>query len=430
MTFTENKTCFVSGEGKSGSLTGITKDDNSNMKRRLVILAHPSKLAPVVAQSSISRFVDILRPCVDKVILLSGVAPLSANGEKGETQYKHIRVRKPMDRDKMFILLKVLDYLLTDLTFCYHLARLHGVFDGVVFHISMKGYPLSPVATKLLRKKLVIFSFNSLIRLAQAQRQERAAIREEVLPPSILNLLEKLNFSLADRIWVESESVIKFSHLEKYQGKISVLNSSYVDLESFTIKKPIQERGNTIGFIGRFTEQKGILNLCKAIPRIKVRCDNTRVVLVGDGPLKERIEGELKKANSLTECEIAGWVANDALPAYLNGMKLLVLPSYTEGLPKVVQEAMACGTVVVATPVGGVPDLIKDEESGFILDDNSPECIADTVIRALTHPNLEEIARNARKVIEKVGGYETVVEQCRNALGKLFNQRIVEIRRR
>ena len=56
--------------------------------------------------------------------------------------------------------------------------------------------------------------------------------------------------------------------------------------------------------------------------------------------------------------------------------------------------AMAC-TPVLAIPVGGVPDVIKDEEIGFIMENNSPKCIAENVIRALNHPNLEDIVKNA-----------------------------------
>ena len=70
---------------------------------------------------------------------------------------------------------------------------------------------------------------------------------------------------------------------------------------------------------------------------------------------------------------LVGWISHDELPSYLNMLKLLVVPSYTEGLPNIVIEAMSCGTPVLATPVGGVPDLIEDGITGFILEDNFPE---------------------------------------------------------
>ena len=117
-----------------------------------------------------------------------------------------------------------------------------------------------------------------------------------------------------------------------------------------------------------------------------------------------------------------GWIPHDELPKYLNQLKLLVLPSYTEGLPNIMLEAMACGTPVLATPVGAIPEVIKDEETGFILKNNSPECIAENVMRALEHPNLGEIVNNARNLIERKYTYEAAVERYRWMLGKIMEK--------
>ena len=116
---------------------------------------------------------------------------------------------------------------------------------------------------------------------------------------------------------------------------------------------------------------------------------------------------------------IAGKVSHEAMPGYLNESKLAVLPSCGEGLPNVVLEAMACGAIVLATPVGAVPDLIKDAETGFIMEDNSPECIARNVIRVLNHPDIGEISRRARILIEKEFTCERAVARFRHILGIL-----------
>jgi len=92
----------------------------------------------------------------------------------------------------------------------------------------------------------------------------------------------------------------------------------------------------------------------------------------------------------------------------------------TEGLPNIMLEAMACGTPVLATPVGAIPDVITDGKTGFIMENNSPECIAKNVIRALEHPNLEDIVKNARKLIEDEYSYEAMVRKCKIALDKLM----------
>ena len=79
-------------------------------------------------------------------------------------------------------------------------------------------------------------------------------------------------------------------------------------------------------------------------------------------------------------------------------------------------EAMACGTPVLATPVGGVPDVIKDGETGFIMENNSPECIAENVERVLNYPCLNEIVKNARELVKKEFTYEAAVGRYRKIL--------------
>ncbi len=101
---------------------------------------------------------------------------------------------------------------------------------------------------------------------------------------------------------------------------------------------------------------------------------------------------------------------------YLHNLKLLVLPSSSEGVPTILLEAMACSTPVLATPVGGVPDILKDGENGFILLDSSPENIASGITRALGHPFLSKIAENGRELLEKEFSHEAVVERFKKIL--------------
>ena len=92
---------------------------------------------------------------------------------------------------------------------------------------------------------------------------------------------------------------------------------------------------------------------------------------------------------------MVGWVSHNDLPDLLNELRLLVLPSFTEGLPNILLEAMACGTPVLSTGVGSVPDVITEGETGFLMDSNSPETIAQSVVRVLGCPDFEVVARRA-----------------------------------
>ena len=118
----------------------------------------------------------------------------------------------------------------------------------------------------------------------------------------------------------------------------------------------------------------------------------------------------------INNVRLSNWISHEDLPEYYNQLKLLVIPSYTEGLPNVMLEAMACGTPVLSTAVGSVPDFIQDCETGFIMENNTPECIAKNIIRVLNHPQLEHIANEGRILIEHEFSFEKTVDNYRHIL--------------
>ena len=95
------------------------------------------------------------------------------------------------------------------------------------------------------------------------------------------------------------------------------------------------------------------------------------------GHWKTKSVAFLQEKNLMDLVKTAGWISHDHLPEYLRMLQLLVIPSSTEGLPNIMLEAMACGTPVAATSVGAIPDVIREGETGYILEDNSPECISE-----------------------------------------------------
>jgi glycosyltransferase involved in cell wall biosynthesis len=138
--------------------------------------------------------------------------------------------------------------------------------------------------------------------------------------------------------------------------------------------------------------------------------------IAGDGPLVKEIS-ELEKR--FKHLHYDQWIPHKDLPLYLNQLKLLIIPSETEGLPNIMLEAMACGTPVLATPVGAIPDIIKDGETGFILENNSRECIKENIFRVFNHPDLDKIIQAARNLVEKDFSFESSVQRYKKILDQI-----------
>jgi len=229
----------------------------------------------------------------------------------------------------------------------------------------------------------------------------------------------RINYSLSKLIMIDSESLIRELGLDGYKEKVRVGSSIFVDTNIFKFTEEVNKRENLVGYIGRFSEEKGIINLIDAIPKILEENQTVKFLIIGDGPLFLKVKKRIEGMGFSDRLFLLGWVPYEKIPDYLKEMKLLVLSSYIEGIPNIVLEAMACGTPILATPVGAIPDVIKDCETGFIMENNSPEFIAKNVIRALNYPDLGRVVKNARALIEEKYTYEAAVERYRNILSGL-----------
>jgi len=313
------------------------------------------------------------------------------------------------------VLSKGIKFSLMQLKGCYHLLRLSREVDIVVFHIGSGLYVLPLLLARLLRKKTV-FSETGPYSIRARHRYQRELLGlGRVILPAVLSALEKLTYALAGCILVESRSVIGASGLKAHKQKVAIVPMRVIDTDSFTIANDFRRR-EYIGYIGRLDGEKGLTNLAKSLPVVFERDATLGCLIAGEGPSRGEIEQELEKNGAKRRTLLLSWVPHKMMANELNKLRMFVLPSYVEGVPGTLLEAMACGTCVVATPVGGIPDIVIDGHTGFILQDNSPACIAAGVLRALDHPNLEGIIQNARALVEREYSYDRVVEKYRDIL--------------
>jgi glycosyltransferase involved in cell wall biosynthesis len=142
------------------------------------------------------------------------------------------------------------------------------------------------------------------------------------------------------------------------------------------------DASNTVLFLGRLRAKKGIFDLIDAIPAVLARCPDAHFVLAGDGELdraRERIEA-LGVADSVT---LTGWIDGEQKDRALASAAALVLPSYFEGFPVCILEAMAHRVAVVASAVGGIPDVLDQGSCGRLIAPGAPNEISDSISELL-----------------------------------------------
>jgi glycosyltransferase involved in cell wall biosynthesis len=218
--------------------------------------------------------------------------------------------------------------------------------------------------------------------------------------------------------------MIKWLNLKKYSKKvrsvICIVNSTFFN--KFDVEISYEKRQNIIGYVGALTINKGVLNLIKIVPILKIKLNEKlpKFIIIGDGPLLDDLKTEINESEIMKNVTFIGYLPYNVLHYYYNKMRILVLPSYTEGLPSVILEAMACGTPVLATPVGAIPDIIKEGETGFLLKTNEPKQMAEKIIEILDkHEVLEKVSAKAYKYVKENFSYEKTLEDWRKILSEL-----------
>jgi glycosyltransferase involved in cell wall biosynthesis len=141
-----------------------------------------------------------------------------------------------------------------------------------------------------------------------------------------------------------------------------------------------------IGFVGRLVPVKAIATALKAFGRAHAVLPSLRFVIAGDGPERAAATALMAELGLRDRVTLLGWV--DDLPAFYASIDVLVLSSINEGTPVAVIEAMAAGRCVVATAVGGVPDVVDDGVTGVLVAANDPDAMAAALLRVASDATL------------------------------------------
>jgi len=163
----------------------------------------------------------------------------------------------------------------------------------------------------------------------------------------------------------------------------------------------IADHETLIGIIGRFSPEKGQDLFVEAFNQLATTHPQVKAIFLGEGPTEEQIRVLVKNFHLEDRVIFAGY--QTCIADYYPLLDLVVMPSRSEGLPSVALEALLLKIPVVATMVGGIPELIKDEQTGLLVASENPERLAAAIERLLADDNLKD------RIIS--GGYALVTGQ-------------------
>ncbi|OIQ39541.1 MAG: colanic acid biosynthesis glycosyltransferase WcaL [Roseobacter sp. MedPE-SWde] len=202
---------------------------------------------------------------------------------------------------------------------------------------------------------------------------------EEFDAPVALSLGEKINQA---RFAVAISSFGK-SQLSRWADfgvwdRLQVVHCG-IEPAKFENPAPLPDGPLRLAAIGRFVEQKGQMVLVRAMAKVMHSHPQVHLVLIGDGEMRAGLEAAIATAGLQDNITLTGWLSEAEVRAELAGVHALVMPSFAEGLPMVVMEAMAAARPVLATYIAGTPELVLPGETGWLVPAGEPDILAQAI---------------------------------------------------
>jgi glycosyltransferase involved in cell wall biosynthesis len=191
---------------------------------------------------------------------------------------------------------------------------------------------------------------------------------------------------MVDRVprhWAQADVVLADSQAvaDRLEGLDAHVVYCPIELDPPPAAPPWPADGRpVIGYVGRIEPRKGVIDLLTAAPSIRAGADGAHVVIIGDDSAG-LFPNYLAQVRSSTEAEHVDW--HDNAPGLMRHLDVLVAPSYQEAFGTVLSEAMAVGTPVVATRVGGLAEVVDDGVTGRLVEPGDPDALAAAVLDVL-----------------------------------------------
>ena len=216
----------------------------------------------------------------------------------------------------------------------------------------------------------------------------RSEVRRLGKPDWILHPLMSLSFRLGTRVICQSTAAAEkltefFPHV---QPNITII-PNWIEPKKYQINPPDRQNTDTpkILFIGWLEKNKGVHDLLVALSKIKQKGIAFKLVVGGSGSQHQPLIEQAASLGLADSVDFRGWISGAEKLAALAEANVFVLQSYHEGMPNSVLEAMSCGLPIVATSVGGIPQLVCDDGS-ILVPSGSPDELANALEQTLIDP--------------------------------------------
>lgn len=190
-------------------------------------------------------------------------------------------------------------------------------------------------------------------------------------------------WNACDQVLVLSDSWYRYFRQKFPLAKICVIENG-VDTDKYAPSMVGRGKAENLLFLGRLGKRKGAYDLVEAMERAVQSRPKLHLFMAGDGDIEE-IKELIAKKGLADKIEVLGWVSGEERIRLLQEVRTLVLPSYNEGLPMAILEAMAAGNRIISTTVGGIPELVQPEQ-GILLEPGDVPGLAEALLQS-SHPS-------------------------------------------
>jgi glycosyltransferase involved in cell wall biosynthesis len=327
-----------------------------------------------------------------KVIIMDSTHPIVASGALGRS-FKPSLIR---------------EWLLT-VTAILRLARVLRRYSVLVFAGTLN-FPAVTVARIIGVGALRVYAWAGGFSWLFAQKPFGRAVDKVIELATIL---------LTHHLVVESKSMANYIPApwplkRVLLSRTFTYGALYNDLELCLNAPPPSKRRNVVAYIGALEHHRAVIELVHSFRLLARKRKDVDFIIVGNGPLWKYLHGIIERDDELRgRIRLIPPLPHKDLAKTLKVVKVLVWPSRADGLPNTIIEALACNVIVVSTLVGGIGDVVREGDTGFVLENLNVAHIASAIERALeAGPSmLDRIAATARELVDRLYSFRAALKR-------------------